>query len=403
MKAEPITFFSLCSGIEAASVAWEPLGWKCVGHSEIEKFPRAVLTRHWPDLKNYGDLTKQEEWADVPEFDVLVAGTPCQGFSIAGRREGMADPRSQLVWHFIDFAARHRPRWLLWENVPGALSSNKGRDFGAVLGALAKCGYGFAYRVLDAQWYGVAQRRRRVFVVGYLGDWRPAAAVLFEREGLRWNPPPSREERETVTRDVAPSLRGQSNSTHRADSEAYVAHAPDIVPQAMSSKWSKGSSGPAGDEHHNLVPVAFNSKQDGADAGEVAPPLRAMNHDKSHANAGGQVAIAFANAAGARHGDPGCVASPTMVRRLTPRECERLQGFPDDHTLIATDRRLRRKVEADYLKYLQRTVDKRITVEEAQKLAADGHRYRALGNSMAVPVMRWLGERIALIDAELKE
>ena len=186
-------FGSVCSGIEAASVAWHHLGWTPVGFSEIEPFPAAVLAHRFPHVPNFGDMTKYEQWPLQPgSIDVLVGGTPCQSFSVAGLRKGLADPRGNLMLTYLAIAARYRPTWLVWENVPGVLSSNGGKDFGALLGGMGELGYGFAYRVLDAQYFGVAQRRRRVFVVGYLGDWRRAAKVLFERESLLWDPPPRR-------------------------------------------------------------------------------------------------------------------------------------------------------------------------------------------------------------------
>ena len=166
---------SVCSGVEAASVAWHPLGWEPQWFSEIEKFPSAVLGHHYPNVPNLGDMTKFKEWPNDRPIDVLVGGTPCQSFSVAGLRKGLDDPRGNLMLTYLAIAERYRPRWLVWENVPGVLSSNKGRDFGTFLGALGKLGYGFAYRVLDAQYFGVAQRRKRVFVVGYLGDWPRSA------------------------------------------------------------------------------------------------------------------------------------------------------------------------------------------------------------------------------------
>lgn len=177
-------FLSVCSGIEAASVAWNPLGWKAVAFSEIEPFPSAVLAHHYPDTPNWGDMTKFQEWPDEP-IDLLCGGTPCQSFSVAGLRKGLDDPRGNLMLTFGAIAAKYRPKWLVWENVPGVLSSNGGRDFGTFLGMLGKLGYGFAYRIHNAEYFGVPQRRRRVFVVGCLGDWRSAAAVLFEQESFK--------------------------------------------------------------------------------------------------------------------------------------------------------------------------------------------------------------------------
>jgi site-specific DNA-cytosine methylase len=191
-ESEPLRYLSVCSGIEAASMAWESLGWQPAAFAEVEKFPSAVLTHHWPQVPNMGDMNNHEQW-DLPAIDVLVGGTPCQSFSVAGLRKGLRDPRGGLMLTFLEIAQRRRPRWIVWENVPGVLSSHGGRDFGSFLGALGALGYGWAYRVLDAQWFGVAQRRRRVFVVANLGDGAAPAKVLFESESVRRNPAPSRE------------------------------------------------------------------------------------------------------------------------------------------------------------------------------------------------------------------
>jgi site-specific DNA-cytosine methylase len=207
-ESEPLRYLSVCSGIEAASMAWEPLGWQPAAFAEVEKFPSAVLAHHWPQVPNMGDMNNHEQW-DLPSIDVLVGGTPCQSFSVAGLRKGLRDPRGGLMLTFLEIAQRRRPRWIVWENVPGVLSSHGGRDFGAFLGALGALGYGWAYRVLDAQWFGVAQRRRRVFVVANLGDGAAAAKVLFESESVCRNPAPSRE---TGERTAATLVRGSKRS-----------------------------------------------------------------------------------------------------------------------------------------------------------------------------------------------
>jgi len=169
---------SVCSGIEAATVAWEPLGWRAAFFSEIEAFPRAVLHHRFPHVPLHGDFTTIKAGEYEP-IDLLVGGTPCQSFSIAGLRGGLGDDRGNLSLQFLRLADRTRARWVLWENVPGVLSSFEGRDFGAIVTGLVELGYSCAWRVLDAQYFGVAQRRRRVFLVGYSGGWRGAAAVLF--------------------------------------------------------------------------------------------------------------------------------------------------------------------------------------------------------------------------------
>ena len=181
-----LRYLSVCSGMEAASVAWHPLGWTPVGFSEIEPFPCAILSTRFPNTPNYGSLTEYKQWPlELGAIDLLVGGTPCQSFSVAGLRKGLDDPRGNLALVFLGLADKLKPRWIVWENVPGVLSSNGGRDLGSFLGALVQLGYGFAMRVLDAQHFGVPQRRRRVFVVACLGDWRAPAEVLLEPDCVR--------------------------------------------------------------------------------------------------------------------------------------------------------------------------------------------------------------------------
>lgn len=373
---------SVCSGIEAATQAWHPLGWRPAFFSEIEKFPSAVLAHHYPDVPNHGDMTKFEDWPDHA-IDLLVGGTPCQSFSVAGLRKGLADPRGNLMLTFGAVARRYRPRWIVWENVPGVLSSDRGRDFGTFLGMLAELGYGFAYRVLDAQYVrtcrharAVPQRRRRVFVVGYLGDWRRAAAVLFDGESLSGNPPPRREagkglaaltangvgtcgaddsqaqaghliassgnvphclnaggmgridyETETI---VAHALRGDGfdaseDGTGRgtplvavAIQERAVSENPDNGPQGAG--FSADGAAYTLEARNKVQAVAFDCKgtevqwlDDGSH-----PTLRSMGHSNSHQNAGGHAAV----------------MTEWAVRRLTPVECERLQGFPQQSEMV---------------------------------------------------------------------
>ncbi len=324
---------SVCSGIEAATAAWHPLGWEPAFFSEIEPFPRAVLAHHYPHVPLHGDFTtiKGNEYGAI---DLLVGGTPCQSFSIAGLRGGLDDGRGNLALEFLRLADRTRPKWLVWENVPGVLSSNGGRDFGSILGGMVELGYGIAYRVLDAQYFGVAQRRRRVFVVGHSGGWRGAAAVLFERASLQGNPPPRRETRESVAGTLGGSSQsGGFRTTDLDNSGAFIpvqantlmsfGHGPNPLDETLVAFGGNRTSGPI----------------------DVTPALLAQP---------GMKQTSYARTA-------------MQVRRLTPRECERLQGFPDDYTLVPN----------------------------RGKPAADSPRYKALGNSMAVPVMRWIGERIA--------
>jgi DNA (cytosine-5)-methyltransferase 1 len=389
---------SVCSGIEAVTVAWEPLGFRPAWLAEIDPFCSALLAHHYPDTSNLGDFTEIRTGADP--VDILVAGTPCQAFSIAGKRGGLEDARGSLAIEFCRLAGRLRPRWIVWENVPGVLSSNGGRDFGSIIGALAELGYGCAWRVLDAQFVGVPQRRRRVFVVGHFGDWRRAAAVLLEREGLCRDTPACRKAREEIAGSLGGGTgeRGWCNDLDRSgafvsmslnakggsgrmdgESETFVAHTLR-GDGCDASEDGTGRGTP-------LVPLAFSAKDYGADYGGTAPTLRAMPHDRSHANAGGQVAVCvqegqtgvreYDTAGTVRSHAPGTqpcgslIRDRLAVRRLTPRECERLQGMPDDYTLIPY----------------------------RGKPASDGPRYRAIGNSMAVPVMRWIGRRIQMVDS----
>ena len=462
---------SVCSGIEAATVAWHPLGWRAAWYAEIDKFASAVLAHRYPEVRNFGDFT-QIDAAAAGAVDVLVGGTPCQSFSLAGHRLGLDDPRGNLTLEFLRLAARARPRWVVWENVPGVLSIDGGRTFGTVLRTLADLGYGVAYRVLDAQFFGVPQRRRRVFVVAYLGGWQAPAAVLFERESLRRDLAPRRKTGEIVTAITANSLGTCGGDPKQAQAGHILPAA--VVGHSVSAKWAKRGSGPSGSEYHNLVAhtlrgegfdatedgsgkgiplaVAFSCKDYGADASEdVAPTLRAMGHNESHPNAGGQLAVAFrgcgqdgfvprevappiastdggntvpmvfeARFARNGRGAPDVVAPPlkaqsgtsgrgdgapllaswVAVRRLTPRECERLQGFPDDHTLIpGYSIKLKPYEIVEMAEYLG------ISIERAKLYGAtpDGPRYKAIGNSMAVPVMRWIGARIDHVDRVLRE
>lgn len=472
-----MNYLSVCSGIEAATSAWHPLGWKPVGFSEIEAFPSAVLKHHYPTVPNFGDMTKYKEWNINGTVELLVGGTPCQSFSVAGLRKGLEDPRGNLALVYCGILDHFRPKWFIWENVPGVLSSNKGGDFGSFLGALAELGYGFAYRVLDAQYFGVPQRRRRVFVVGCLGDWLSPAKVLFERESLRRNPPPSREKREGTT-SFSPSSFGnycegvgtlrrdggdlgggsetlvtfdrQSSGEYGVDPVAstisardyksatdlivYETHPADSrvkemgeTCQTVTSRWGTGGG--------NVPLVQSYSIREDAQANnfsatplEVTPALQALRPSVQSHHAQTFVAHAFKIRGGSPvetgeyGGTPGKAAgkgylgsdekaftlsatqdqqiafntnarpdemkfdeevSGTLtrsqsagvmqnmaVRRLTPTECERLQGFPDGHTNIPWK----------------------------GKESPDSPRYKALGNSMAVPVMAWIGKRIQLLE-----
>lgn len=260
-------YFSVCSGIEAASVAWHDMGWTPVGFSEIEPFPCEVLKQRFPHVKNYGDLTNYEQWDVGPgTADVLVGGPPCQAFSVAGLREGMADPRGNLSLIYFGLVKRLKPKWIVYENVPGLLSARSGSDFSALLSALAECGYGFAYRMLDAQHFGLAQRRQRIFIVGCRsGDWRHSAAVLFDGPGSFGHFKKGEEPWE----ETAPASGTGAGSPSRINCQ------PDGISGTVTNKWHKGSGGPAGDEHYNLVVRGVsNSHWDGSD---IHPTLNQSN------------------------------------------------------------------------------------------------------------------------------
>jgi len=465
-------FLSVCSGIEAASVAWHPLGWESVAYSEIEPFPCKVLQHHYPDVPNLGDMTKFKEWPDA-DVDVFVGGTPCQSFSVAGLRKGLDDPRGNLMLTYLAIAKRYRPNWLVWENVPGVLSSAGGRDFGSFLGGLAECGYGFAYRVFDAQYFGVAQRRRRVFVVGYLGNWRPAAAVLFERHSLQGHPAPSREKGKSFARDVREGAQigrwpadvsstldttfgtkmGLENQHVNAGCPMFVPAQPiALAENTIGRKPENGGNGDgftdggpmytlnATGVHGVAQPIAFDAynqttsetvtalrcaaggvfdntvAQPIAFSGQMSNPqtdvdmtqtLGAKNpmavatHDVAGTMLSRNTSGGFSNSIDHAAAGYMAVVAPTLtaandpsrspqssevtqqvysvlqasmaVRRLTPVECERLQGFPDRYT----------------------------DIQPKGKATPDGPRYKALGNSMAVPVMAWIGKRIQEVDALL--
>lgn len=288
--ARAMTYGSICSGIEAATVAWHPLGWKPSFFSEIDPFPRAVLKHHHPNVPLHGDFTTIQD-GDYEPIRLLVGGTPCQSFSIAGLRGGMDDERGNLALEFCRLASRLRPAWVVWENVPGVLSSNGGRDFGSILGALVELGYGFAYRILDAQYFGIPQRRRRVFVVGYFGDWRPAAAVLFDRYSLSGHPPPRRKTRKEIAGGVREGVAGtlgvhKSGGWGGTDTDATGAFIPEL-----SHTLSDTTKGGANDLNRLGALVTQY-------APDLAPSwtLRSMGHDSSHANGGGQVAVAIRTA-----------------------------------------------------------------------------------------------------------
>ncbi|WP_198182512.1 DNA (cytosine-5-)-methyltransferase [Bifidobacterium choladohabitans] len=372
---------SIFSGIEAASVAWGPLGWEPVAFSEIEAFPSAVLKNRYPQVPNLGDIT-QIDWSKHSECvsaDVLVGGSPCQSFSIAGSRTGLAGS-SGLMWEYVRAVRELRPRWLVWENVPGALSSSHGEDFACLLRALDGLGYGLAWRVLDAQYYGVAQRRRRVYLVGSLGN-AGACDVLFEPDCLRWDHPTSREKRQALAGQAQAGAGGaddgggcltpwdtQSRRIYRPDGawptldtrarsggdgravaldyhpqDSRIRYADEDVSQTLSARMGTGGNNvPLVQEAKSVafLPNAGHRAGSIAVSEELSPTLKTDHNPAVHMPATLQI----------RGGKPGggkgalvqedmsatLTAAQTQtlfpgdgtVRRLTPVECERLQGFP---------------------------------------------------------------------------
>ena len=402
-----MNYLSVCSGIEAATVAWHELGWKPVGFSEIEKFPSQLLQHHYPHVTNYGDMTNYKEWSLNESIGLLVGGTPCQSFSVAGLRKGLEDPRGNLMLTYLGIAEKFKPKWLLWENVPGVLSSNGGEDFACLLKGMAELGYGFAYRVLDAQHFGVPQRRRRVFVVGCLGDWRSAAKVLFESESLSRDITPSRQEGKEIANCIkaSPSSYGSYNPA-RSEGNAVVVgtllardhkgidsydHTKIIIDRSVSaidlkdvSKTLTASYGTGGADL-DIKPLVLEPKSYAIAENIIGRQAHNGGNGNGYSeevmytlNASGVHGVAHGFNTNARPDEmkvekelsntlttcqiPG-VMKQMRVRRLTPMECERLQGFPDGYTHTPT--------------------------------SSDTTRYKALGNSMAVPVMKWIGKRIS--------
>lgn len=456
-------YVSIFSGVEAATLAWEPLGWEPLAFCEIDDFPSAVLAEHWPNVPNLGDIT-QVDWKKEIHgaVDLVVGGSPCTSFSIAGKREGLKGA-SGLMFEYIRCVQELMPRWFLWENVKGALSSERGAAFGQLLREMDALGYGLAWRVLDAQFFGVAQRRERLFLVGHLGDAR-ACEVLFEPESMCWDTPSSREKRKAVAaasgRCVAQG--GDAGCLNPADPQSKRIYTPESCAPTLSSgttegmniqpsvfsiagniigrKPENGGNGNGfqepGEPMYTLTTidrpaVAFRSGEgETCTAGlsetgqanqggkgpliqdEISGTLSTVNNQslvcmtdtQKNTSVDDEIAgtisahtrkdppvVAFKNHQGAANGSGTDESEPTagyhnlndnttaesginsVVRRLTPLECERLQGFPDNHTRIPW---------------------KGKPAEECP----DSLRYKACGNSMAVPVMRWLGERIEAVD-----
>jgi len=514
MKTESFRFGSVCSGIEAASVALHPLGWSAAWLAEIEPFPSAVLAYRFPDVPNLGDMTAIADRVLAGEIeapDALIGGTPCQAFSVAGLRGGLSDARGQLSLAYVELAnaidttrlARgDRPAVIWWENVPGVLSS-KDNAFGCFLAGLAGesselkppggkwadagCVFGpqrtVAWRVLDAQYFELAQRRRRVFVVASADPGFDPVSVLLEFEGVRRDSPPSRGAGEEVTGTLSartdgggglgtdfecagglqPSrvtvmAHGQGGAeisedrcptltcNHEAPIAAYsvrtantssngwgvqeeVTHTLDATQgpavcyafqprigrngrgdmgdvvnalTATAGETGKGDAAPCvatahavcitGDITHALKAEGFDASEDGTGRGQ--PIVACAFQERGRADGrsleiGGDVAYALTAPAGGGRAQERNVLVGTAVRRLLPIECERLQGFPDGWTRIPIRRYAKKTVTK------ARPEDQWELIDGAWWLmAADGPRYKALGNSMATNVMHWIGRRI---------
>ena len=452
MLEDKLTYLGLCEGISTATVAWKDL-MKPVGFAEIDEFPSAVLKHHYPDVPNFGDITKYKEWKLETDPDVIIGGTPCQSFSVAGLRGGLSDSRGNLTLTFVNILNRFRPKWFIWENVPGVFSSNKGRDFHSFTEGLQAIGYSIGWRVLDAQYFGLAQRRKRVFVVGNnTGDIRGITEVLFEREGLLRDLAQSRQKGKDATKKVRERStghdqrkkgvsafdmqriseygNGEKSSTlkrrdykdhtdlvvdtvsafsahmsepmvHKDKSGTLQAKNPTAVvyeAHAQDARYRQQEVSPTIQARHcNMTntPLVYQSNQTDArvkDMGDTCQtviarwgtggnnqPLVQQKEDPKIFQQNQRDEVRYmgedGNISGALSSDSGAkqtnyVHENAVIRRLTPVECERLQGFEDNYTQIPW----RGKDKED---------------------CPDSHRYKALGNAMSVPVIRFLGKNIA--------
>jgi len=442
-----VRFGSLFSGIGGFDLGFERAGMECVWQVEIDKDCQRVLNKHFPDSERFEDVSTVREF---PAVDVICGGFPCQDLSVAGKRKGLAGERSGLWFEFLRIAQSNLPRFLVIENVPGLLSSDEGRDFAVILRGLVECGYCLAWRIIDAQYDGVAQRRRRVFIVGSLGNGS-CAEILFESESVSWNPPTRREARAGTTgvARTSPTLGESNYKPTKSTSGAQIDFCIPDVAWALQERDAKGSDSDT-KEGHLIVSMPLKAKANSShdeshetyvcatlnsggnsggfrsEPGEhlIAGPLTAnygKQPDNSDRNGGPPNIISFAQntrdevrlqgdgrISGALSNQPGMkqqtyiaftertrkegrtletqeelayaitnpgsggrthsrqIAGNFGVRRLTPRECERLQGFPDDWTRY----------------------------DASGKEISDSARYRMLGNAVAVPCAEWIGRRI---------
>lgn len=306
-------YATVASGIETATLAWRPLGWHPIWFSEIDPFCCALLRHYYPQIHNLGDMHKisKEAVNGSKGIDVFAGGTPCQSFSVAGFRRGLDDPRGNHTLEFLRLVSYIEPRWIIWENVPGVLSCDNGGAFGIFITALVKLGYGIAWRVLDAQWFGLAQHRRRVWVIGYRGAKQCAAAILFE-----------------------PNCAARTTASHRKKQSKTIVNTLTTSP--------------------------------------THTPIEAS----------------------------GLVINDTSVRRLTPREYERLQGIPDDYTLIPTYRKKPNQLRMTKQDVIAKSIYTGISVDEIYEkgITSDRPRYRVISNAWSVPVAQWIGRRIKTVE-----
>lgn len=379
-------FISLFSGIGGFDLGFEAVGMKCVAQVEIDEDCLKILNRHWKGVKKYHDI-KECGRHNLPTADLICGGFPCQDLSIAGGRKGLAGERSGLWWEFARVIDEVNPQWVVIENVPGFLSSNKGKDFAVVIRWLAERGYGVAWRILDSQYFGVPQRRRRVFLIGSFADGR-ASQVLFESESSPWDTPPSREERQeppstfTIRTGKDGGGKGYLGSEDRAMTLGGQSQYLEPTVGALQARDFKG----VGNQYvaeNKLVGALQSRDYKGIgttiddkiviDEQAVTATLRGFGHgwqgqhndtnavwEMSHSDEvireNGEIAPTLQR----RMGTGGNQVPMVGVRRLTPVECERLQGFPDGFT-------------------------------EGQ---SDTARYRQLGNAVTVSVIKWIGKRI---------
>jgi DNA (cytosine-5)-methyltransferase 1 len=415
---------SLFSGLGGIDLAFDRAGMQCAFQAERDTNCLKVLAKHWPDVPRFTDVCDVTTAAIDVRPDAIVGGFPCQDLSVAGRRAGLAGSRSGLFWEFVRILGEFRPRWVLLENVPGLLSSNEGRDMRTVIDALGELGYGWAFRIADAQWFGVPQRRRRVFIVGCLGDFRRAARVLFEPESLPWDSPPRRQKGTRVAAGLTAGSAtggGLNRPGRRREDDVNLAiaravttregqrmgHDQDtLVTHTLTGEGHDASEDGTGGGTP-LVPFTFDDRnitspdnrstvrQDGAchmlhqDAPAVAyqcqgsnvGPMGTLRAGNGNETGGVPFAIQERAVSESETSGPGgkgyqadvaytlearhhaqTVAMPSTVRRLMPVECQRLQGLPDD-----------------WLDGLG---------------LSNSAKYRMCGNSVAVPCVEWIARRI---------